>query len=74
MAAATETVWKMRKCGITLIDFKTDAVTEENLSKLTERYGMQLKTYAHALERIYRKPVRKSLLYFFRLNRYIEIS
>ena len=60
--------------GITLIDFKTDAVTEENLSKLTERYGMQLKTYAHALERIYRKPVRKSLLYFFRLNRYIEIS
>jgi len=59
--------------GITVIDFKTDAVTEQTLPQLTARYGPQLKTYAHALERIYRKQVTKSCLYFFRLNRFVEI-
>ena len=59
--------------GITVIDFKTDAVTEQTLPQLTARYGSQLKTYAHALERIYRKQVKKSCLYFFRLSRFVEI-
>ena len=59
--------------GITVIDFKTDAVTEQTLPQLTARYGPQLKTYAHALERIYRKQVKKSCLYFFRINRFVEI-
>ena len=59
--------------GITVIDFKTDAVTEQNLYQLTALYGQQLKTYVRALERIYRKKVKAAYLYFFRLNRFEEI-
>ena len=59
--------------GITVIDFKTDAATEQNLSQLTALYGQQLKTYVRALERIYRKKVKAAYLYFFRLNRFEEI-
>ena len=59
--------------GITVIDFKTDYVTEEILQAVTERYQRQLRVYADALARIYRKPVKKACLYFFKLNRFIAI-
>jgi ATP-dependent helicase/nuclease subunit A len=59
--------------GIIVLDFKTDYVTEENLSELTERYRQQVRTYAHALQRIYRMEVKASYLYFFRLNRFVEV-
>ncbi len=45
--------------GITIIDFKTDRVPN------ADRYLAQLDTYASALSRIYRAPVKKKLLYFF---------
>jgi len=59
--------------GITVIDFKTDYVTEDTLDEVTERYKPQVQTYASAMERIYRKPVKKLLLYFFSINRFAEI-
>ncbi len=59
--------------GITIIDFKTDFVTEETLPELVERYRLQVQTYADALARIYRKKVKASLLYFFRLSRFAEV-
>ena len=59
--------------GITIIDFKTDSVTEETLPNLVERYRMQVQTYADAMARIYQKDVKKSALYFFRLNRFVEV-
>ena len=59
--------------GITVIDFKTDYVTEETLPTVTERYREQLRVYADALSRIYEMPVKKSCLYFFHLNRFAEI-
>ena len=59
--------------GLTIIDFKTDFVTEETLGDLLERYRMQVQTYADAMARIYRKPVKASYLYFFRLNRFVEV-
>ena len=59
--------------GITVLDFKTDYVTEENLSALTERYRPQVQTYAQALGRIYRRPVKASWLYFFRLDRFVAV-
>jgi len=59
--------------GITLIDFKTDFVTEDTLEQTTGYYRPQVKAYADALERIYQKPVKESLLYFFSIERFVKI-
>jgi len=59
--------------GITVIDFKTDRVSEDTLPRLLERYAPQVQTYVHALERIYRKPVKAALLYFFGLERFVTV-
>ena len=59
--------------GITIIDFKTDYVTEGTLPELTERYCLQVQTYAQAMSRIYRKPIKAACLYFFRLNRFVPV-
>ena len=59
--------------GITVIDFKTDKVSEESLQQLLDRYRPQVQTYVQALERIYRKPVKASLLYFFGLGKFVTV-
>ena len=59
--------------GITVLDFKTDYVTEDTLQEVTERYRLQVQTYGEALERIYQMPVKKRYLYFFRLNRFVQV-
>ena len=60
--------------GITVIDFKTDYVTEDTISRLTEHYRPQVITYGEALERIYRLPLKQTLLYFFRMKRFVSIK
>ena len=57
--------------GITIVDFKTDRVTEETLPQLVQHYQTQVETYAHALSRVYRMPVKAKCLYFFRLDRFV---
>ena len=59
--------------GITVLDFKTDSVTEETLPEVIDRYRVQVQTYGEALARIFEKPVCKQYLYFFRINRFVEI-
>ena len=59
--------------GITVLDFKTDRVTEETLPQALRRYQPQLDTYAEALARIYEMPVKEKYLYFFHMNRLVEI-
>jgi len=59
--------------GITILDFKTDYVTEETLLSVTDRYRLQIETYAEALSRIYEMPVKQKLLYFFRLDRFVNV-
>ena len=59
--------------GITIVDFKTDRIEEEDLPQAVERYRLQVETYREAMERIYEKPVKKCLLYFFRLGRFAEV-
>ena len=59
--------------GITVIDFKTDYVTEETLSDKTAYYRPQVEAYADAMHRIYELPVKESWLYFFRLNRFVKV-
>ncbi len=59
--------------GITVVDFKTDRVTEKILSQVTDRYRLQVETYADALARIYEMPVKEKYLYFFRLNQFVKV-
>ncbi len=58
--------------GITVLDFKTDYVTEETVEARAEYYRPQLVTYSEALSRIYERAVKARYLYFFRLNRFVE--
>ncbi len=59
--------------GITVIDFKTDFVTEETLEQKVAFYRPQVAAYAQAMARIFGQPVKESILYFFRLNRAVSL-
>ena len=59
--------------GITVLDFKTDRVTDETLPAICANYKPQVQTYAAALSRIYNLPVKSAYLYFFKLNRFVEV-
>ena len=56
-----------------MVDFKTAHVTEETLTAAVERYRLQVQTYGEALSRIYEKPIKGRFLYFFRLDRFVEV-
>ena len=60
--------------GITIIDFKTDRVTEKTLPDVAARYAPQVLIYGEALSRIYELPIKGEYLYFFRLNRLIPVA
>ena len=59
--------------GITVLDFKTDFATDETIDQIADRYRSQVQTYASAMERIYQKPVKATYLYFFSLDRIVEV-
>ena len=59
--------------GITVLDFKTDRISEQTLPQAVRRYQTQLDTYAEALSRIYEMPVKEKYLYFFHLNRLVKL-
>lgn len=50
--------------GITVIDYKTDRVSAAEAPGRAKSYAPQLETYARALERIRKLPVREKLVYF----------
>ena len=59
--------------GITILDFKTDYVTDQTLPALIDRYRPQIETYAEALHRIYELPIKAKYLYFFRLDHFAQV-
>ena len=59
--------------GITVVDFKTDYVTDETLPEVLARYRPQVETYSRALERIYETTVKGTYLYFFHLKRLVAV-
>ena len=54
---------------IWLLDFKTDQVNEADFLEKVRRYEPQVKLYALALARIYRRPVTQCWLHFLRSRR-----
>ena len=59
--------------GITVLDFKTDWVTDRTLRARAEEYRPQLTAYSRALEEITGKRVRRRVLWFFSLDRPVEL-
>ncbi len=59
--------------GITVLDFKTDFVTDQTIAAKAERYRPQVEAYSEALRRIYRLPVKEALLYFFHMDRFVSL-
>ena len=59
--------------GITVIDFKTDHVTNDTLYGIAARYRHQLETYAEAIQRIFEKPVKAKFLYLFQTDQFLEM-
>jgi len=60
--------------GITVIDFKTDRVTEQTIDQVTDGYRSQILAYAGALERIYELPVKTALLYYFSADAFVRVK
>jgi ATP-dependent helicase/nuclease subunit A len=58
---------------IWLLDFKTDRTTSLGLPAKTEMYKPQLDLYAHALEKIYQKPVTQRWLHFLACGQTVPI-
>lgn len=59
--------------GITVIDFKTDRITQARLEAAVLNYQYQVQAYADALSRIFEKPIKRACLYFFQLNQCVDI-
>ena len=57
-----------------LLDFKTDAIPPAALAERAKNYEPQLRLYALALERIYRRPVTETWLHFLSLRQTIRID
>ena len=59
--------------SITVIDFKTDRVTDEKLQDTVAKYQLQIETYARALSRIFELPIKEKVLYFFEIDKGVSI-
>ena len=59
--------------GITVVDFKTDHVSQDSVRSVANHYRQQVEIYAAAMERIFKVPVKEKLLYFFSLGEYIQL-
>lgn len=59
--------------GITVVDFKSDRVSEQTVESRVREYLPQLETYARALTRLTDRPVTRRVLWFFALDRAVEV-
>ncbi len=59
--------------GIIVVDFKTDRLTEDTIDRVAQGHFAQVRAYSRAIEEIYQQPVKKSLLYFFGMNEFVEV-
>ncbi len=60
--------------GITILDFKTDRISYEQIGSAVEKYRTQIETYSEALGQIYEMPIKGKYLYFFHLNCFAEVK
>ena len=59
--------------SVTVVDFKTDRVTEANLERRAENYRPQLDAYTRALSQAAGVTVKRRCLWFFSVGRAVEL-
>ena len=59
--------------GVTVVDFKTDHVNNSTVMARAAEYRPQLAAYSRALADILGKPIVRRVLWFFTLDRAVEI-
>jgi ATP-dependent helicase/nuclease subunit A len=57
-----------------LLDFKTDSISKPELESRVRTYEPQLRLYALALERIYRRPVKQLWVHFLALDETVRLD
>ncbi len=57
-----------------VVDFKTDRISEADLPARAHEHASQLRLYGAALERIFRRPVTRCVLYFIALRRCWDVE
>ena len=60
--------------GIEILDFKTDTVGAADVASRVEVYRPQMQVYAHAMARIWRRPVTACLLVFLHPRRLVDLT
>ena len=61
--------------ALVIIDYKTDAIrTMAQLEERRELYTPQLRAYAMAMKRIFKKPVRECVLYFLSMGKEAKVE
>lgn len=61
------------KDGAVILDYKTDRVTFSELRLRVAFYRGQLNLYSKAVQTILKQPVKQKFLYFFTLNKWVEV-
>ena len=64
----------MRREEIWLVDFKTDRLSAEEALGRSKEYEPQLRLYARALSRIYRRPVTEAWFYFLGCGEAVQVE
>ena len=66
-------LYAVKDGAVTVVDFKTDYVTEDTVREKAAHYRPQLEAYSAALEKILGLPVKRRVLYFFRTGQTVEV-
>ena len=65
--------WFETEDGVTVLDFKSDRVDGATVEQRARDYRPQLEAYAKALTRLTGRPVTRRVLWFFALDRAVEV-
>jgi len=66
--------WYDTPQGIVVVDFKSDRVREDTVLQRAREYEPQLNAYSRALGELTGRPVARKVLWFFALDRAVEVD
>ncbi len=58
---------------LTVIDFKTDRVTDASIARRSAYYAGQLASYALAVSRVFGLPVERKIIYYLTAGKFVEL-
>jgi ATP-dependent helicase/nuclease subunit A len=73
LVQGTIDAWYEENGQIVLLDYKTDHIREEEAETRAEKYRPQMEAYRLALEAVTGKTVKKTILYFLRCGKAVQM-